>query len=623
MIHELISSWTGIDSQPSDLRGITEKRRDSIIVHAIQVNGRWVITSYYGDDIWQVDGFTSNVGEHSKRLDFTLVPHSFRSVMKAVLYRYMRRGREGTQPPKGTTLVKFLINIQLFLRYLVSLNIEKLQDVTPAVCESYIEACRTHRQKQRSNKPLSQQGLAARLLNVEALYELSQFTEDSMPQHPWPESSPFAIAGLAGRGSQICKTPLIPDKVFCTLFERAYELVQLGSSLLDLRDELAVIAKNKTNHNSHSIWQDKSRHLLERGSDGRLTTFNKALLRLRTACYIILASTSGCRNHELANLKIGAHRRTQDDEGTIYHWMRSRSEKTDAGIHDWMIPEIGVKVLRLMERWSAPFHVLLDNEIGKLQKSNPYNPLITNLQAHRHTLFLGEKDNKVRTLTCVAWRMHLEKFANELGLDWKLGTHQFRRKFANYVAHSKFGDLRYLRDHFAHWGMDMSLGYAMDSTWGQHLDLELFDDIQSELEGIKIDVVGSWFDEDMLAGGYGADFKSWQRTPANLMIFKSRHAMLKAIAESTAIRHNGHAWCTADDNRCIGNTLEKTRCGNCDNAVIGQRHRLIHQHLYKNLKELLNSSGIGEAGRQRVLRDMYRCRDVLKLLGFDPQENET
>ncbi|WP_204311027.1 hypothetical protein, partial [Stenotrophomonas maltophilia] len=81
----------------------------------------------------------------------------------------------------------------------------------------------------------------------------------------------------------------------------------------------------------------------------------KALLDLRTASYIILASTCGCRNHELANVQSGAHHRTQDDEGTFYHWMRSRSDKTDAGIHDWMIPEAAVRALRLMERWAAPY----------------------------------------------------------------------------------------------------------------------------------------------------------------------------------------------------------------------------------------------------------------------------
>ncbi len=38
----------------------------------------------------------------------------------------------------------------------------------------------------------------------------------------------------------------------------------------------------------------------------------------------------------------------------------------------------------------------------------------------------------------------------------------------------------------------MTLGYAMDQEWGQHLDIELFEDIQFELEDIKSGVVSGW-----------------------------------------------------------------------------------------------------------------------------------
>lgn len=96
--------------------------------------------------------------------------------------------------------------------------------------------------------------------------------------------------------------------------------------------------------------------------------------------------------------------------------------------------------------------------------------------------------------------------------------------------------------------------------------------------------------------------------------------MLKAIAKSTAIRSNGHAWCTADDGGCVGNTLDRTRCGNgCSNAVIGPGHTPIYQRLYDDLKELLHCPDIGEGGRLRVERDLNRCRDVLTQLGMAPE----
>lgn len=94
--------------------------------------------------------------------------------------------------------------------------------------------------------------------------------------------------------------------------------------------------------------------------------------------------------------------------------------------------------------------------------------------------------------------------------------------------------------------------------------------------------------------------------------------MLKSIAESTSIRSNGHAWCTADDSGCVGNTLERTRCGNCNNAVIGRGHTAIYQRLYDDLKGLVHCPDIGEAGRHRIERDLNRCRDVLIQLGMEP-----
>lgn len=129
----------------------------------------------------------------------------------------------------------------------------------------------------------------------------------------------------------------------------------------------------------------------------------------------------------------------------------------------------------------------------------------------------------------------------------------------------------------------------------------------------------SWLGDTPLAGGYGRSIKRWKRDPANLAIFKNHTSMVTSIAESTSIRSNGHAWCTASDDRCVGNTMEHTRCGSCDNAVIGSIHINIYKDLYDNLKGLLSCTDIGDGGRQRVLRDLDRCRTVLIKLGYTPE----
>ncbi|MVF49038.1 hypothetical protein F9Z43_06780 [Pseudomonas monteilii] len=114
-----------------------------------------------------------------------------------------------------------------------------------------------------------------------------------------------------------------------------------------------------------------------------------------------------------------------------------------------------------MERWSTPYRALIVEEIVRLYRVNPHHAQIAEAEKHRNSLFLSiDRTGKlrVRTLTLAGWQKNLQAFAKNCGLSWNLTSHQFRRKFANYVAHSKFGDLCYLKEHFAHWTLDMSLG---------------------------------------------------------------------------------------------------------------------------------------------------------------------
>lgn len=616
-------SWPSIESQPEDVRGLIENERDNLIVSAFRVQDQSVIVSRYGDDCWQLGGLPTNTSESRRQLNYQRVPAAFRAVMKAVVYRYMRRGRELQRKPKPATVINFFSLAITFLRYLESLKIDRFGAVNLIVFSTYTDQHLAARKFQ--NRPLSQSTFLLHFHAIEALYELSQYTHDPLPEHPWPSTSSKAMAKMTGSSAPhklSRKTPLMSDAVFCTIFEKANLQVQNGVTLLDLRDAVAALDTKYKGAALSTIVCAKKSKLTAMGWKGGLSAFNKALLDLRTACYIVLASTTGCRNHELSNVHSGSHNRTEDDEGKIFHWMRSKSEKTDAGMCDWMIPDAAVRSLRVMERWAEPYQAMIAEEIRARRKVDPLDLEIFHAQKHRHALFLGacgKKGNRVRTLSLTSLNRSLNEFAKDAGIDWYFASHQFRRKFANYVAHSRFGDLRYLRVHFAHWSMDMTLGYAMDEDWGGHLDLELYDEIQAEFEDIKLGTVDVWLREESLGGGYGGSLKRWQRDPTTLAIFKDHRTMVISIADSTAIRSNGHAWCTADNDGCVGNTLERTRCGGCNHSVIGPGHLGIYRQLYNNLKELMDCNDIGENGHKRVLRELERCRDVIVQLGYDPE----
>ncbi|MFJ4455949.1 integrase [Pseudomonas sp. NPDC089392] len=622
-----INQWDAIELQPSDLRETEEDQRKTMIITGTKIFDKWVVLSRYEDDRWQMEGIPSNARASDRHIDFLKVPQFFRPIMKQIMYRYLRRGREKQKRPRGMAAIRLFHNIKLFLRYVESLGINDHRAISSFVCINYIQKCKDERVKARKNKPLSPATLAKRYAAVQALYELSQYTSAPIPQPPWPKTSTGAMAAMAGIKAQphACTTPLMPDSVFCALFERAYTQVLDGSHLLDIRDAVENYITENQIVNSWSVTKAKNKTLASWGWKKGIAEFNKSLIDLRTSCYVVIASTSGCRNHEIADMRLGAHHCTEGEDGLIYHWLRSNSSKTETGTHDWMIPEVAAHAIHLMERWAIPYQALISAEINHRSHIDPLDPAIAPAINHQNALFLGlykRNKNEARVLSNSSWDDQLEKFGRAAGLDWTLNSHQFRRKFANYVAHSQFGDLRYLREHFAHWSMDMTLGYAMDGEWGQQFDLELYDDIQSELTDIKVRTVSDWISDDSLAGGYGQSIKRWQRDPANLALFKDHRTMVLTIAESTSIRSNGHAWCTADNDACIGNTSERTRCGDCNNAVISRAHLKLYSHMFRTLKELLKCDDIGEGGRSRVMRDLERCRSVLLQLGFDAEGNE-
>ena len=613
---------TRLAAQPDDVPTLSDSERDRLIISAVQVDGVWVIRSHYGDDRWHLVGGPTNQDAAHKVIGFARVPAAYRSVLKAMMYRYLTRGREGRVKPSTATAVSAFASLLPFLDHLDSLRLKHLGAVTPLVCSTYVAACKAERQTGKQGKPLSAANLQKRFRAVEWLYELSQFTATPVPSHPWPESSAEHLAGQTGRDRR-SKTPLIPDDVFTTLFQAAHALVKRGTELLDLRDALEAIAARREGQDPWTIRNAKNRHLKSIGWKGGLGDFNETLIALRTACYIVVASLSGCRNHELAYVQTGACYRTEDDEGEVYWWMRSQSDKTGAGKAEWMVPEAAVEALRVMDRWALPYQAMLASEIAQRRAADPKDPEIAEALKHAGAVFLGaasKKANQVRTLSQMQWARALKAFAKGCGLDWDFASHQFRRKFANYAARSQFGDLRYLREHFKHWSQDMTNdGYALNESQ----EMELYAEIQDELDAIKLGLAEQWLNPDEpLAGGYGKNLMDWRSREENIAIFKDRKTMVASVAQSHAIRSNGHAWCTADDQGCIGNTFEKTRCSGCDNAVIGRFHARIYQRLYDDLRELAQCDDIGPGGQARVLRDLDRCRDVLVSLGYDPESKK-
>jgi hypothetical protein len=610
-------------AQPHDVTGLSPEAVGQLVVAFVRMDGRCVPLSFYRDNEWKLSGGTTNSPAAVRKLDFRRIPEQFRAAAKQIAWRYMRRGREGAKRPATSTLVNWLNSAASFFKYLDARGFKSLREVSPLLCIQYVEASKAEPAK-RSGKPLALGTLKIMFVAVEVIHELSQWTNDPMPAAPWPDASAKRLAGvLTDSGpSYVGKTPLIPDDVFCTLLQAAWAMVQQGEHWLSLRDGLDRINTVCSHLCKNPVLAHKNQLLADSGWSGGLRAFNDQLLYLRTACYVVVASLSGCRNHELAYLQNDACYSTTDDDVNTYWWMRSRSDKTGEGKTEWMIPLAAVQAIRVLERWAKSYQDSVEVEIAHRQLTDPHDPEIAEALKHREALFLGESSryqNQVRTIAVTTFNKDLKAFAAMLGLKWDLATHQFRRKFANYAARSRFGDLRYLKEHFKHWSMDMTLGYGLNESQDLHLYLE----IEAELDDIKVGVVSDWLRDDTpLAGGFGKSIVEWRGTQP-ITLFKDHASMVRSIADSVSLRSALHGWCTADSGDCVGLGMDRLRCTDCDNAVIHQRHAHVYQRQYLELQALLDLNDIGDAGLNRVKSSMEKCRLVLEKLGLKPESEPT
>jgi len=380
-----------------------QEERSALVISSRIVDGEPIVISRYRDDVWRILNQPTNKPPSEQAINFYRLPRAFQETMKAITYRYLQRGREGQKRPGPRAVVKLVRDAGPFLRYLEKRSIAKLANATAEICAGYVEACRRHRvSTSDGSKPMAVQALVHRFASVEALHELSQYTQDRMPEYPWPETSAAHLAGRTGPGTGLRKggTPLMPDEVFTRLFQRASSIVESGASLLDVRDTWLIMeAERGQNWDYGTKCYELGCFVKSRGwrSAG---DFNKALYELRTACYIIAASLSGCRNHELAFVQTGACYSTtskiadREDDVQTFWWMRSQSTKTGADHTEWMIPKAAATALKVMERWASPYQQQIATEIDMRRARDRNDPEIAEALRHQAALFLAAEHRR-------------------------------------------------------------------------------------------------------------------------------------------------------------------------------------------------------------------------------------
>jgi len=567
----------------ADLCG--DPQRDDIVVSAlVDERGERHILSRFGDGVWELSPFftQANIQAGCKRINWSRVPMPFRSGIKAVLYRYWVAGVPGWGRPSAPTLTRTLGSLLPFLRYLDEHKITVLSQVQALHVHNFLKA-----QHEAGRDTTSMEKYRT---VIGLLYRFRGEQGDGLTFDPWPdESRGFG----SGRTSQkVARTRLIPREVVRDLFSFAERILGGADVLLDERDAGRGAAMN-----------------------------DPELLRIRNACFFLMGLLTGMRCEEIAGIEVNANYTEVKDDVT-YHWVKSIEHKTKKGRVEYLMPSMGIIILRVMERWSEPLRALLREQLTAWQAEGDVENAqrlqqVAAAGANATRLFLGIRTGftDIAAIAGSSWNTILRRFAADAGVEWALAPHQLRRTYAwTYVQH-RLGNMLFLKEQFKHSSMAMTQLYAANPCQ----DPKLYEEILSEVRDRKVGLIQHWLGDGIkLSGGAGRKIIALR---ANA--FENRTELIEDTAQSVHIRSNGHAWCLAQDDGCGGAGLyERTRCAGCSSGCIDDSHAPIWREIYAHQLELAeDAKELGAGAQQRVERDRRLALQVLTDLGITSEEH--
>lgn len=571
------------------------------------INGTYIVLSDYHDMEWTLpeSWFPKSSKPYRRQLNFNKVPECYVDVAKHCAKIDIQSGH------RGSTIVVKYKTLQVLLNYLASQNIRNTSNITPLVTIQYVNHLKTR--NSYKGKRLSAQMITMYLRAVEYLHQCMTKTEQSFP-HPWPDSSAYILAGVRKHRIGKPKTLLIPDEVFSRVFKFANSYLERSTKLLKLQDIDTAIKKDYSHLSNEPIWQRRTASLKRQGYDS-VSSFYTDILLLESACWWIILGTTGIRVHELCEIEADNHYSKLDEYGERYYFIVSRSLKTGYQLTSWLCPEIAIRALDVITCLSAPLRDALDKQQKEAVSRGDHITAERAERVRRSCLLTKNKDsyNTIDVQDGRTINSRLRRLVKAAGADWHYSSHQSRRTFAHFVAHNQLGDLRYLRDHYKHWSLDMTSLYALDEA----LDLELFTEINNSYKEVGMNILEHWLNDNTpITGGLKTRIIALRNKEDTVKTYGSRKEMIEIVSDSIIVRSTGIAWCTNDSFGCSGG-----QCEDCNHSIIDDSRQYHWEAIYAQQLELRAiSDQVGPGGSATIERTIIRCEKVLSELGADINE---
>lgn len=469
-------------------------------------------------------------------------------------------------------------------------------------------------------------------------------------------------------------TEVIPTRILQIVVQKALDYIEnRAERLLDARDQVLVIRdeaqqklipvhRARYPHGFASAYEDeetylgvrighlaapRSRQLVSRYGLDSLDHLKEEIVHLRTACHIVCAVFSGMRDSELASLEVGCFSQRKGFDGEEFCWLKGTTYKLeeDPKPAEWMVPELVGKAVAAATRLGEPYRAatieriaeleaLLSNATALEKVRRKITEQLDECRRHQNALLTTSKE-KGRTLSLggAAAAAALHKFVlmsgavvtqqdmegvrdHEkvvIGEPWPLAPHQFRRTFAVFVARNLMGDVRYLREHFKHWSIDMTLYYAKHEA---RVDHTVFEEILSERDELQALILERWIHADApLSGGGGKRIIQF-RNRGDVKTVSDMREFCRKLGEDVFVRGTGHSWCLASGSGCGGQGLyDAVRCTACGEGVIDENNIQVWRGIRQQQIEVLTCPDLGVSSWQRCVDHLRTAERILIDLG--------
>lgn len=581
---------------------------------------RSVSVSTFGDAQWDLSHLISDVASDrcSYLLKWSRLPEAWVVSCKHFLYAYMRYGRVGFGKPSPRTVVGMFAALVLYVKFLdKTLSLRTISEITGNHARAYAVSV--------FSLGLSSHTTHARLYVAELMWAMRESSIFAPKEAPWGEQSTYIYCGAPSRTKS--RTATLPLDKAVALFQCLEKELEGAEEAVQIYLKTEETRLTPSNSSAESRRKSVKRWLESQGSPSA-RSLRKRIDRVRAACLGEIAILTGMRLNEIASTPYDAYYEAHMGELTIGR-VKGRASKTREGIAEWVAPTHLGRIYAILRDISSVGRREIAAELAKLELDFTSGALSVKGSQRRIALhkikdcaFLAR--NYATRDFDVTKASRLRKLLAELAVSGRVGwipkPHQLRRTFAVLIAHHADGDLRYLKEQFKHWSLDMTLMYAQEDGHDSKLASEVF----AEIRWRHREVVKDWMQSTSpLTGGAGGTITR-NRERYGGMTTKSLDAVIGSMTDNLMLRATGHSWCLSGASpTCGGKGLyDSIACASCPNAVIDSIHLGIWRKLREQQLNVLKLCDSGPGGLAAAERGLDCCNAVLKdLTGSELHDN--